>query len=100
MSDFQNRDRQSRAQLLGLVNSGDIGSADALRSQLEGIHSASTAAASNYASQQQRRQLNQFGQQQQSQAWGQGLGSLANLVDRNQQTAGGWFGGGTTQGGW
>jgi hypothetical protein len=96
---FRTNDQQSRAQLLGLVNSGDISDADALRAQLDGIHSATTSAAAQYAGNQQQRQINQFGQQQQSQAWGSGLNSLANAVDRNPRQSQSWFGG-SSRGGW
>lgn len=101
IADFGARDQQSRAQLHGLVNSGDVGSSDALRSALDGIHSATSAEGARYAGQQRQRQIRQFGQQQQSQAWGSGLRSIATSIDQNP---GGyaWLGGSQqpTRGGW
>ena len=92
-SQFRNQDTAARGQLHGLINSRGIGDADSLRQALEGIHSATTAQGAQYAQGQQQRQLNQFGERQQSQAWGQGLSGLASAVDRrpaNAPTYGGW----------
>lgn len=83
LADFGARDQQSRAQLRQLVNSGDIGSADALRSALDSINSSTAAAGAQYAGQQRNRQISQFGQQQQSQAWGGGLSAIANSINQN-----------------
>ncbi len=102
-ADFRNQDLQARDQLNGLVNSGDIGEADALRNSLQGISNATVAAGQRYAGQQQQRQINTFGQQQQSQAWGQGLNGIASAIDRNPNrgnSLSAWYGSGTSQGGW
>ncbi len=102
-ADFRNQDLQARDQLKGLVNSGDIGEADSLRNALQGISTATAAAGQRYAGQQQQRQINQFGQQQQSQAWGQGLNGIASAIDRNPNrgnSLGAWHGTSTSQGGW
>lgn len=96
LADFGARDQQSRAQLLGLVNSGDIGNSDALRSALDSIHSATAAEGARYAGNQRQRQVDQFGQQQQSQAWGQGLGAIANSINQNPSM----YAWGTSRGGW
>lgn len=98
LANFRSRDQQAEAQLRGLVNSQGIGDADQLRSALQGINAATTQEGQNYALNQQRRQLDQFGRQQQSQAWGQGLQGLANYVNTNPY----WnqWGSSTTQGGW
>ena len=83
LADFGARDRQSRAQLHGLVNSGDIGSSDALRASLESIHSATSAEGARYAGQQRNRQVRQFGDSMQSQAYGGGLSAIANSINQN-----------------
>jgi len=101
---LRSQDQNQRNQLLGLVNSGAIGDSDSIRSALEGIHNQTTAQGADYANQQQRRQLDQFGRQQQSQAWGQGLGAISGSIDQNPQRAsslGAWFSNsGTSRGGW
>ncbi len=101
-ANFRNQDLQARDQLHGLVNSNDIGDADSLRSAIQGIHSATTASGAQYAGQQRQQQINRFGQQQQSQAWGQGLSGLASAIDRNPNrgnSMGAWYGS-AASGGW
>jgi hypothetical protein len=77
---FQEQDRNSRQQLHGLVQSQDIGSSDQLRNALEGLRSTTNAQGAQYNAQRQQQQINNFGAQQQSQAWGGGLNALANGV--------------------
>lgn len=77
---FQDQDRDSRQQLHGLVQSQDIGSADQLRTALDGIRSTTNAQGAQFNAQRQQQQINNFGAQQQSQAWGGGLNALATGV--------------------
>jgi len=83
MADFRGQDQQSRSNLMGLVNSQGIGDSQQLSSALQGIHNTTMQAGQNYSQQQQQRQLTQFNQQQQSQAWGQGLQSFAGAINNN-----------------
>ena len=105
MSDFQGRDQQARGNLLGLVNSQGIGDSAQLSNALQGIHNATTQEGRQYAQGQQQRALDQFGQQQQSQAWGQGLNQLGAAINRNPNrgnSLSAWYGSNsrTSGGGW
>lgn len=91
---FQNRDQQERANLLNMVNQRGIADNQQLAQAIQGIHTQTAAEGAQYASGQRQNDINRFGQQSQSQAWGQGLTSVANSV-RNRYGQGG-----TTQGGW
>lgn len=79
-ADFQNSDQQAKGQLMGLVNSQDVGQADSLRTALQNINNQTTQMGQQYASSQQQRQIDQYGQQRQSQAWGGGLNGLAGAI--------------------
>lgn len=99
---FRNQDQQARSQLLGLVNSQDIGSAEGVRNALQNISSQTVAQGAQYAAGQQQRQIHQFGQQQQSQAWGGGLQGLATAINQNPNrgnSLGAWYGS-NSKGGW
>lgn len=91
---FQNRDQQERSNLLGMVNQRGITDGQQLSQALQGIHTQTAAEGAQYASGQRQNEINRFGQQAQSQAWGQGLTGIANSVNRRYGTQG------TTQGGW
>jgi len=88
---FQNRDQRERANLLGLVNQRGITDGQQLSQALQGIHTQTAAEGAQYASGQRQREIDLFGQQSQSQAYGQGLNSIAGSI-RNRY-------GGMSQGG-
>lgn len=96
---FKGQDQQAKGQLLGLVNSQDIGNAGALRAALENINSQTVQQGQQYAAGQQQRQRDQFGQQQQSQAWGGGLNGLASAV-RASPNGNPFSYGSSSRGGW
>lgn len=96
---FKSQDQQAKGQLLGLVNSQNIGDAGALRSALENINQQTVQQGQQYAAGQQRRQMDQFGQQQQSQAWGGGLNGLASAV-RSSSNGNPFSYGANRSGGW
>lgn len=91
-SAFQNRDLQERNNLMGLVNSRGITEGQQLSQALQGIHANTAAEGANYATRQRQQEIDRFGQQSQSQAWGQGLSSIAGSIRRQnpQTTQGGW----------
>lgn len=92
-SAFQNRDLQERNNLMGLVNSRGITEGQQLSQALQGIHANTAAEGANYATRQRQQEIDRFGQQSQSQAWGQGLNSIAGSIRRQNpqnNTQGGW----------
>jgi hypothetical protein len=102
LADFQGRDQQARGNLLGLVNSNGIGDSSQLSNALQGIHNATAQEGRQYAQGQQQRALDQFGQQQQSQVWGQGLNQIGAAINRNPNrgnSLSAWYGGNQTSGG-
>jgi hypothetical protein len=102
LADFQGRDQEARGNLLGLVNSNGIGDSAQLSNALQGIHNATTQEGRQYAQGQQQRALDQFGQQQQSQVWGQGLSQIGAAINRNPNrgnSLSAWYGGNQTSGG-
>ena len=96
---FKNADQQAKGELTGLVNSQGIGDADSLRTALQNINNQTTQQGQQYASGQQQRQIDQFGRQNQSQAWGGGLNGLASSV-RASSNGNPFQYNSTRQGGW
>jgi hypothetical protein len=93
---FQNQNTAQRQQLMQLINSQDPAQAQAAQAQLQALNAQTGGISAQTGIQGQQRQLAQFGQNAQSQAWGNAVTGIANQIRGNPQLGGGlgaWLGG-------